>query len=302
MKERVSLKDLRGLLALMEDGKIRASSLSEKVAKRLREEHLVSAKRDGRAIILSAVNSSQIKGFTQRLCGTEDLDKYLKVLEDRQAGISPSRSDAAKLVNDTKAFGTDVMKGIRLNAIKPVEILFDGQAFLLDPPRGAGFEVDDESLLKIDPGITVVGVENYATFMRIKDYAHLFDAEKPYLFTYRATYGKDSYGKWIEWLKRIPNQYLHFGDLDKGGIRIYIDSFRSALGERASFLIPPVFEELRRTGSTALYDKQFGEAAPDTSRDPQVQPLLEAIEKYHKSHTKQGYDHHNTQLHKAYIL
>lgn len=282
MRERVSLKDLRGLLALMEDGTIRASSLSEKVTKRLREEHLVSAKRDGRAIILSAANSSQIKGFTQRLCGTEDLDGYLKVLEDKQAGISPTRSEAAKLVNDTKAFGTDVMKGIRLNAIQPVEILFDGQPFLLDPPRGTSFEVDEESLLEINPEITVVGVENYATFMRIKDYAHLFDADKSYLFTYRATYGKESYGRWIEWLKRIPNHYLHFGDLDKGGIKIYIDNFRSALGERASFLIPSNYEELIRSGSVALYDKQYGEATPDTSRDPRVQPVLDIIEKYHK--------------------
>ena len=283
MRERVSLKDLRGLLALMEDGTIRATSLSEKVAKRLREEHLVSAKRDGRAIILSAANSSQIKGFTQRLCGTEDLDGYLKVLEEKQAGISPTRSEAAKLVNDTKAFGTDVMKGIRLNAIQPVEILFDGQPFLLDPPRGTSFEVDDESLLEINPEIIVVGVENYATFMRIKDYAHLFDAGKPYLFTYRVTSRKDSYGKWIEWLKRIPNQYLHFGDLDKGGLRIYIDNFRSALGDRASFLIPDNYEELIKNGSTKLYDQQYGEAAPDTNKDPRIQLLLDTIEKYHKS-------------------
>lgn len=283
MKERVSLKDLRGLLALMEDGTIRASFLSEKVAKRLREEHLVSAKRDRRAIIFSSANNSQIKGFTQRLCGTEDLDGYLKVLEDKQAGNNPTRSDAAKLVNDTKAFGTDVMKGIRLNAIWPIDIFFDGQPFRLDPPKGTSFEVDDESLLEINPEITVVGVENYATFMRIKDYAHLFDAEKPYLFTYRATYGKDSYGRWIEWLKRIPNQYLHFGDLDKGGLRIYIDSFRSVLGERASFLIPENYEELIRTGSIALYDKQYGEAAPDTGKDSRIQPLLDAIEKFHKS-------------------
>lgn len=283
MKERVSLKDLRGLLALMEDGTIRASFLSEKVAKRLREEHLVSAKRDRRTIIFSSANNSQIKGFTQRLCRTEDLDGYLKVLEDKQAGNNPTRSDAAKLVNDTKAFGTDVMKGIRLNAIWPIDIFFDGQPFRLDPPKGTSFEVDDESLLEINPEITVVGVENYDTFMRIKDYAHLFDAEKPYLFTYRATYGKDSYGRWIEWLKRIPNQYLHFGDLDKGGLRIYIDSFRSVLGERASFLIPENYEELIRTGSIALYDKQYGEAAPDTGKDPRIQPLLDAIEKFHKS-------------------
>lgn len=295
MKERVSLKDLRGLLALMEDGTIRASSLSEKVAKRLREERLVSAKRDGRAVILSASNSGQIQGFIQRLCGTEDLAGYLKVLEDKQAGIDPTRSDAAKLVNDTKAFGTDVMKGIRLNAIRPVRILFNGHPFSLDPPRGTSFEVDDEALLEINPEIIVVGVENYATFMRIKEYAYLFDANKSYLFTYRATYGKESYGKWIEWLKRIPNQYLHFGDLDKSGLRIYIDSFRSVLGDRASFFIPEDFEEIISNGSTRLYDEQFGQALPDTSKDPRIKPLLDVIERHHKccEQEKLGLNHSN---------
>lgn len=283
MRVKVSLKDLRGLLSLMEEGTIRASVLSEKIWKKLQEEHLVSAKREGRTVTLSASSRNQIRGFIQRLCGTENVEEYLSTLENLQSDISPTRTEAAKLVNDTKAFGTDVMKGIRLNAIWPVEILFDGQPYHLDPPRGTSFEVDDESLLEINPEIVVVGVENYATFMRIKDYAHLFDSNKSYLFTYRATYGKDSYGRWIEWLKRIPNQYLHFGDLDKGGIRIYIDSFRSVLRERASFLIPTDFEELIRTGSTALYDKQYGEAAPDTSKDPRVQPIMDAIEKYHKS-------------------
>ena len=119
--------------------------------------------------------------------------------------------------------------------------------------------------------------------MRIKDYAYLFDENETYLFSYRSTFGKDSYGEWIEWLKRIPNRYLHFGDLDKGGIKIYIDSFRSVLGERASFLIPEGYEDLIRNGSTRLYNDQYGQASPDVSKDPRVKPLLDAIEKYHKS-------------------
>lgn len=283
MKAKVSLKDLRGLISLMEEGTIRASSISEKIWKTLQQEHLVSAKREGRAVILSASNREQIRGFIRRLCGTENIEEYMATLEKKQAGISPTRTEAAKLINDTKAFGTDVMKGIRLNAIWPVEIKFEGQPFQLNPPRGMSFEVDDESLLEISPEIIVVGVENYATFMRIKDYAHLFDEGKAYMFTYRATYGKESYGRWIKWLKRIPNQYLHFGDLDKGGLRIYIDSFRSVLGERASFLIPENYDELIRNGSTKLYDQQYGEASPDTGMDPRIQPLLDAIEKYHKS-------------------
>lgn len=282
MKERLNLRDLKGLLLLAEEKSIRASLLSRKLLDTLTGEHLVSVKREGRSYIVRASNPELILGFAKRLAGTDDLESYLSMLEGQQAGIKPTRAEAARLVNDTKAFGTDVMKGIRLNTIEPVTVSFDGEDYVVDPLRGMSVEIDEQAVLEIDPGIVVVGVENYATFMRIKDYAHLFPNGPRYLFTYRSTGRKDSYGKWIDWLKRIPNRYIHFGDLDKGGLRIYIDSFRSVLGDRAEFLIPENYEELIRNGSTKLYNEQYGQAAPDVSKDPRIKPLLEAIEGHHK--------------------
>ena len=282
MKERLNLKDLKGLLLLTEEKSIRASLLSRTLLDTLTGEHLVSVKREGRSYIVRASNPELILGFAKRLAGSDDLESYLSTLEGKQAGIKPTRAEAARLVNDTKAFGTDVMKGIRLNAIAPVTVSFGGEDYVVDPLRGMSVEVDEQAVLEIDPGIVVVGVENFATFMRIKDYAHLFPGGQRYLFTYRSTGRKDSYGKWIDWLKRIPNRYIHFGDLDKGGLRIYIDSFRSVLGDRAEFLIPENYEELIRNGSTKLYNEQYGQAAPDVSKDPRIKPLLEAIERHHK--------------------
>lgn len=283
MKEKLNLKNLKGLLTLIEERSIVGSALSKPLLDTLSKEHLVTVKREGRSYIVRTSNPEMVRGFARRLAGTDDLESYLATLEGRQAGTKPTRTEAAQLVNDTKAFGTDVMKGIRLNAIHPVSVSFEGKELVIDPLPGMSFEIDEQAFLDIDPEIIVVGVENYATFMRIKDYAHLFREGMPYLFTYRSTGGKDSYGKWIDWLKRIPNRYLHFGDLDKGGLRIYIDSFRSVLGDRAEFLIPENFEEIIRNGSTKLYNDQYGQAAPDTTKDPRIVPLLDAIEKYRKS-------------------
>jgi hypothetical protein len=282
MKEKLNLKNLKGLLTLFEERSIVGSALSKPLLDTLSKEHLVTVKREGRSYIVRTSNPEMVRGFARRLAGTDDLESYLATLEGRQAGTKPTRTEAAQLVNDTKAFGTDVMKGIRLNAIHPVSVSFEGKELVIDPLPGMSFEIDEQAFLDIDPEIIVVGVENYATFMRIKDYAHLFREGMPYLFTYRSTGGKDSYGKWIDWLKRIPNRYLHFGDLDKGGLRIYIDSFRSVLGDRAEFLIPENYEELIRKGSTKLYNEQYGQAAPDVSKDPRIKPLLEAIERHHK--------------------
>ncbi len=283
MKEKLNLKDLRGLLSLTEEKSIRASLVSKTLLDTLSKDHLVSVKREGRSYIVRASNPELILGFARRLAGTDDLESYMSTLEGQYAGIKPTREESARLVNDTKAFGTDVMKGIRLNSVEPVSVSFDGKDFVIDPLRGMSVEIDEQTLLEIDPDIVVVGVENYATFMRIKDYAYLFPENEHYIFTYRSTGGKDSYGKWIEWLKRIPNRYIHFGDLDKGGLKIYIDSFRSVLGDRAEFLIPDNYEELIRNGSSKLYNEQYGQAAPDVSKDPGIKPLLEAIERHHKS-------------------
>jgi len=283
MREKISRNDLKGLMILMEERSIRASSLSRKLWMTLSKEHLVSVSREGRSYILRTANPELIRGFAQRLVGTEDLDSYLSVLESQYDGTKPTRTQAAKLVNDTKAFGTDVMKGIRLNTLKPVGICYEGKKHTINPLPGMAFEIDEQALLEIAPSIVVVGVENYSTFMRIKDYAYLFDENKEYLFSYRSTSGRDAYGKWIDWLKRIPNRYIHFGDLDKSGIKIYIDSFRSVLGDRAEFLIPEDYEELIKNGSSDLYNEQYGQAAPDIRKDPRVKPLLDAIEYYHKS-------------------
>ena len=282
MKAKLKLNDTRALLTLINGRKVKKGDLSKDLRDRLLGANVVAFTQEGVSKFITPIRSDLVKGIATELAGTDDLEGYIHALEEIMAGKRPSRTEAARLVNDTKAFGTDVMKGIRLNAIRPVTVLFDGEDFVIDPLRGMSIEIDEQALLEIDPGIVVVGVENYATFMRIKNYAHLFPGGQRYLFTYRSTGGKDSYGKWIEWLKRIPNRYIHFGDLDKGGLRIYIDSFRSILGDRAEFLIPENYEELIRNGSTNLYNEQFGQAAPDVSKDPRIKPLLEAIERHHK--------------------
>lgn len=278
----LGLKDTRGLIALIKERKVKKGDLSAAVRDRLLEANVAFFSREGTSKYIETTRPELVRGIAADLAGTENLDDYLHTLDGMQVGIKPSRTSSAQLTNDTKAFGKDVMNGIRLNVIKPIEIKYDGVAYALNPLQGMCMEVDEQAILSIAPEVVVVGVENYSTFMRIKDYAYLFTESCDYLFTYRVTSDKETYGKWITWLKRIPNRYIHFGDLDKGGLKIYIDSFRSVLGERAEFLIPDGFEELIRKGSKKLYNEQMGQAAPDVSKDPRIKPLMDVIEKYHR--------------------
>lgn len=283
MKAKLRLNDARSLLSLINGRKVKKGDLSKDLRERLLRANVVAFTQEGVSKFITPIRPDLVKSIAAELAGTDDLEGYLHTLEKIKAGGHPTRHEAAQLVNDTKAFGTDIMNGIRLNSIEPIIISFDKKEFTIDPPIGTCIEIDEQSLFEIDPELLIVGVENYSTFMRIKDYSYLFNDGGHYLFTYRSTFGKNSYGKWIDWLKRIPNRYIHFGDLDKGGLKIYIDAFRSVLGERAEFLLPDNYETLIRNGSTKLYNEQYDLALPDVTKDPRIKPLLDAIEKYHKS-------------------
>jgi len=55
-------------------------------------------------------------------------------------------------------------------------------------------------------------------------------------------YNNNSY---IEWLQKIPNNYLHFGDFDLSAIAIYITEFKNKLKNKdCKFFMPENIEEL----------------------------------------------------------
>lgn len=270
----------RALVALRDGALTRKSAIQAGVLDELVSGGVVRLVKDGRSWTVQCLSRSLLEGYIKRAVGAKDIDEYSEMFERRRKGETISRAEAAKKADGSKAFGTSVMHGLRLNVFSEIEVTYGTEKVTLVPHRGTCLEVADPNLLVIPKDVTIVGCENYETFILIKDYGYLFKDYGRCVFTYRDTSGRKAYERMAEWLSRIPNRYLHFGDLDLCGINIYLGEFKKRLGERASFYIPKDFEEGIRNGNTRLYDKQDGLRVPDTSAEPALAPVVSAIRKY----------------------
>jgi hypothetical protein len=92
-----------------------------------------------------------------------------------------------------------------------------------------------------------------------------------------------------EWMKGIPNRYIHFGDFDMAGIDIYLHFF-DEIGGRASFLVPDDIEErITKHGNSSLYYSQEEKYKNIKVTDKRVQPLVDIINKCHMGYEQEGY-------------
>ena len=268
------------LTALKDGSPAKKSDIPVSVLDDLISGGIVDLFRSGRSWNIRCLSPSLLEGYMKRAVRTDDLDAYAGMLQRRGRGEEISRAETARVTGNTKTFRKPVMHGLRINVTEPTAVTYDGMAMRIEPVRGTCIEFAEPRKLAVDKGITIVGVENFETFMYIKDYKHLFKERNGYLFTYRDTSGKKAYERMAEWLTSIPNRYLHFGDLDIYGINVFLDEFKKRLGERASFFIPENYEELIKKGNRELYDKQTGLRVPDIEKEPELLKLLNTIRKY----------------------
>ena len=136
----------------------------------------------------------------------------------------------------------------------------------------------------IPSDVAVVGVENGENFCRIRSQKYQFGDNKV-LFVSRYLQSADL----REWLIKIPNRYIHFGDFDLAGICIYQSEFYKFLGDRASFLIPEDIEERLKSGNTGLYDTQYLRYKNLKIIDSRLNGLVGMIHHYGRVYEQEGY-------------
>jgi len=177
------------------------------------------------------------------------LDNYVDFLEQEDA----QRRDAVYAASDSKFRNGKVMEGFLMHTYDNAEGELHGNKLPLHPLSGSFVFVHDFRHFKLPADVTVVGVENYDNFRHIERQRYLFAGIKP-VFVWRYQNSNSI----AEWLNLIPNSYLHYGDFDPEGLKIYVTQFRNKLQEgRCGFLIPADIESLiYRNGSTALFEKQ----------------------------------------------
>ena len=178
--------------------------------------------------------------------------------------------------------------GFPVNTYEPIECELNGETFVIHPANGSFTFICDWQSFSVPEDVIVVGIENMENFRLVQRQKYLFEeclGGNKLLFVSRYPQSTDL----REWLKSIPNRYVHFGDFDLAGIKIFQTEFERHVGERASFMIPSDIEDRIKNGSSKRYDDQFSHSGNISSKDPGVQALIDIINKYRKGYDQEGY-------------
>ncbi len=215
-----------------------------------------------------------------------DLEGTLAMLEENET----SRSEQVQLTGDSKFVRSRAMKGFLVNSYEPIKAMLNNCPLEIRPPEGSYTFIYDYENFSIPEDVLVMGIENSENFRRIRQQQWLFDRMYPgrsILFVSR--YPQNESHDLVKWLADIQNEYVHFGDLDLAGIRIFLTEFHRYLGRRSSFLIPPDYDTRISNGSRERYDAQLPYAKQLTTDDPNLKQLIDCIHKYHRGYDQEGF-------------
>ncbi len=217
-----------------------------------------------------------LNDYLQNHYGIENLTQYIDFLNNEIV----HRADSILVSSDSKTKNIRTFKGFLVNCYEPIESVLNQQSFVIKPNIGAFTFIYDFKNFIPAQDVTIVGIENAENFRFVEQQKYLFEGIKP-LFISR--YPQNQSNDLIHWLKAIPNNYLHFGDFDFGGLNIYWNEFKVHLQERAQFYLPANLEMLlRNKGNRDLYDNQSIKFDERQILEINVLQLLKIIRQYKK--------------------
>lgn len=217
-----------------------------------------------------------LNDYLQNHYGIENLTQYVDFLNNEIV----HRADSILVSSDSKTKNIRTFKGFLVNCYEPIETILNQQCFVIQPNIGAFVFIYDFQNFIPAQDVTIVGIENAENFRFVEKQKYLFDGIKP-LFV--STYPQNQSNDLIHWLKKIPNNYLHFGDFDFGGLNIYWNEFKVHLQERAQFYLPPKVEILlENKGNRDLYNNQTIKFDEAQVLETNVLKLLKLIRQYKK--------------------
>lgn len=214
-----------------------------------------------------------------------DKDESYRMLD---VATADSRASLAVETGNSKLLYVRSCPGFPINSYEPIECSLNGQPFSVNPPAGSFLFIDDWKQFAIPEDIVVVGIENMENFRLIRQQRTLFESVlggTPLLFVSRYPQSTDL----RNWLLTIPNKYIHFGDFDLAGIRIFLTEFYKHLGSRSTYLIPSDIEQQLAKGSQDRYDNQYAKYHTLHCDIPYLQSLIDLINKYHRGYDQEGY-------------
>lgn len=221
-----------------------------------------------------AVKPDGLINFLNSHYGIADLNSYIHNLEH-----GTTRAENIISASDSKSSSRRTFRGFLVNCFSPIEGTLRGQKFMINPIEGVYSYIHDYDDFLVSYDTLIVGVENSENFRYIEKQKYLFKTTS-ILFVNRYPQTKDL----ISWIQKIPNEYLHYGDFDFEGIRIFRDEYYQYLKDRASFYIPENIESLiNKYGSKDLYNRQYKSSDSTTLiLNNDIEKLISLFHKYKK--------------------
>lgn len=283
-------KGLIDKLIVLRDGvSLPASGLKgEWVDELVRDGILLSSSRGSKRSLKAVDSESFAKAIARIDERFSDLEKTRNLLMAAGSSGEALRASQASDSGNSKLKTTRSFPGFLVNSYEAIEAQLHGKSCVIFPEEGSSVFVSDWEHFVIPSDVTVVGVENPENFRFIRQQRHLFESSLPgkrLLFVSRYPQSSDL----RKWLMRMGNPYVHFGDYDLAGIKIFLSEFHSYLLERSSYLIPSDIEERLKNGSTERFQGNYYENRHLSSDIPELQALIDLIMKYHKAYDQEGY-------------
>ncbi len=258
------------LLRLIQGESLPQSQLKYPLIETMVEEGVLVIRSTGTRKTVYCRDGGNIERFLVNHFGIADLSRYVAIATETNL----LRSDAVMVASDSKLKAIRSFKGFLVNCFQPIKATLGGVPLEISPRVGTFTYIHDFEKFVPATDITIVGIENGENFRYVERQQALFDFDK-ILFVSRYPQSGDL----VQWLRGIPNRYVHFGDFDFAGINIYLYEYKRWLDGRAEFFVPAGIEELLVTyGNRELYRRQLNSApARDSLPEPALQLLWDLI-------------------------
>ncbi|MDB5246974.1 MAG: hypothetical protein JWQ40_1368 [Segetibacter sp.] len=262
------------LLQLLQGEQLPASTLQHAVVTKMLEDGVIQKQQTGKTkALLFISNAASMHAYIKNHFGINDLQDYADKFND--AGLT--RAGSVAIGSNSKLKSIRTFKGFLVNAYADINASLHGKPFIIHPVEGSYTFISDYESFEVSAAVTIVGVENPENFKYINRQQYLFQGVQP-LFVSRYPQSNDL----VKWLISVPNRYLHFGDFDFAGIRIYLNEYKQHLGNKASFFVPPNIEMLLDNyGNRDLYNKQQ-QHTNNPLPEPELLRLTALLDKYKK--------------------
>ena len=277
------------LIALSDGESLPACRLTgEWVNELVRDGILVSSSRGSKRSLKAVDGESFAKAIARVDERFADLESFRDMLMGGNSSGEALRASQASDSGNSKLKMRRSFPGFLVNSYETIEAHLNGRSCVILPEEGSSMFVSDWERFVIPSDVIVVGIENPENFRFIRQQRHLFESCLPgkrLLFVSRYPQSTDL----RKWLMGISNPYVHFGDFDLAGIKIFLSEFHRYLPERSSYLIPSDIEERLKNGSTERFQGNYYENRHLSSDILELQALIDLIMKYHKGYDQEGY-------------